>query len=157
MGVVLRNKLKADRLESDIQEALLNVLVAAGYIRERLEQTCAGYGITAAQYNVLRILNGGPPDGYARREILERMIERAPDCTRLIDRLERQGYVRRNRTKSDRRLSLTQITARGRELLDRMNDDIQDVQQRVAGRLSPQDRRELSTILEKLYGGGPKK
>lgn len=157
MGVALRNKLKAERLESDIEEALLNVLVAAGYIRERLEQTCAGHGITAAQYNVLRILNGGPPDGYARREILERMIERAPDCTRLIDRLEKQGYVRRNRTRSDRRLSLTQITARGRELLGRMIGDIQDVQQRVAGRLSPRDRRELSTILEKVYGGGPER
>lgn len=151
MGEVLRNRLRVARFESDIQEALLNVMVAAGHVREMIDRACAEFGITAAQYNVLRILKGGPPEGYSRREILERMIERAPDCTRLIDRLERQNLVSRTRTKSDRRLSLTRITAEGSKLLDRMAIEIDRIQAEIGSRLSAVDRRELSRILEMLY------
>lgn len=151
MGEVLRNRLRVARFESDIQEALLNVMVAAGHVREMIDRACSEFGITAAQYNVLRILKGGPPQGYSRREILERMIERAPDCTRLIDRLERQNLVSRTRTKSDRRLSLTRITAEGSRLLDRMATEINQIQAEIGSRLSVEDRRELSRILEMLY------
>lgn len=151
MGEVLRKRLKAGHFESEIEESLLNILVTAGHLKEQIERICSESEITAAQYNLLRILRGGPPEGYSRREILERMIERAPDCTRLIDRLEQQKLVRRTRTNSDRRLSLASITREGSQLLDRIAPRIQSLHSAMSKRISVRDQRELSRILETLY------
>lgn len=63
------------------------MLIAASRIREQLDKACVEFGITHGQYNVLRILRGINPDGDARNEISQRMIEKAPDVTRLVDRL----------------------------------------------------------------------
>ncbi len=150
MGEALRRRIKQRRFESPLQEALLNVLVAGSHIREHLDRLCAPYGITHSQYNVLRILRGAHPDGHPRCEIANRMVERAPDVTRLIDRLEKQGLVVRDRTAKDRRLSIARITKKGLDLLEQMNVDELFVQ-RFSGRVSSRDKRELSRICEGIY------
>jgi DNA-binding MarR family transcriptional regulator len=151
MGDALRRRIRQDRFESPLQEAVLNLLVASDYVRGLSEAACADFGITASQYNVLRILRGGQPDGHPRCEIARRMIERAPDVTRLIDRLEKQGLVERDRTARDRRLSISRITPAGLELLERMEPRFRQLWDHVAARLSLADRRELSRICEGLY------
>jgi DNA-binding MarR family transcriptional regulator len=151
MGDALRKRLLQADFKSSVQEALLNLLVTADFIRGRMETACAAFGITASQYNVLRILRGHPP-GHSRCEIARRMLERAPDVTRLVDRLERQGLVERDRDAQDRRLSITRITASGRELLERMEPAIEETNRFFAERVSPGDRGELSRICEGLYG-----
>jgi DNA-binding MarR family transcriptional regulator len=151
MGEALKKRLKQSKFESTVQEALLSLLVAASHVRERLELISAEHGITQTQYNVLRILKGAYPQGYPRCDIAVRMIEKAPDVTRLIDRLEDQGLVERDRSQSDRRLSITRITPRGVELLERMRASFDEVHQYFAERISLRDRRELSRICEGLY------
>ena len=81
------------------------------------------------------------------------MIERAPDVTRLIDRLEQQGWIERRGSDRDRRLSVAYITRRGRELLDRMQPDVRRVTDSLAARLTEDDARELSRACERLYEG----
>src|SRR5262245_52925784 len=110
MGEALRRRLQQARFESPHHEALLNLMVAASYLRSRVEQVCAEHGISEGQYNVLRILRGIHPDGYARCDISGRMVDRAPDVTRLIDRLQKQSLVERARGGADRRQSMTRIT-----------------------------------------------
>src|ERR1700757_3122275 len=97
MTEALSRRLKQAEFSSPAQEALLSVMVAAAALNERMDRVCAGHKITRAQYNVLRILRGVHPEGHPRCEIAQRMIERAPDVTRLVDRLQAQGLVRRNR------------------------------------------------------------
>lgn len=152
MGEAIRKRLKMTRFDSDVHEAFLNVLVASGSIREWTERTLAGFGITGPQYNVLRILQGGPAEGYPRCEIVSRMVERSPDATRLIDRMQKQGFVRRSRSGDDRRLSLTQITRKGQELLQRMESAVKEGHDHFTGRLSAKECRELSRLCEKIYG-----
>jgi DNA-binding MarR family transcriptional regulator len=151
MGDALRRRIQQDRFESPLQEAILNLMVAADAVRDIFDQACAEFGITTSQYNVLRILRGVHPEGHPRGEIGRRMVERAPDVTRLIDRLEKQGLVARDRTERDRRLSLSRITAAGLELLDRMEPRMRQTQERIAERLSEPDRIEISRICEGLY------
>ena len=151
VGETLRRRLKMTRGSTPAHEALLNIFVAAGHIRVRFDQACAEHDITTAQFNVLRILRGTHPGGYARCDIVGRMLDRAPDVTRLIDRLEARGLVERDRSTEDRRRSVTTITAKGLELLDRMEPNIEALNRHVEERLSPEDRRELSRILELLY------
>ncbi len=151
MGEVLRRRLKMTRTSGPAHEAVLNLLVAAGHMRQRFDRACEEHGVTTGQYNVLRILRGAHPDGYARCEIAVRMLERSPDVTRLIDRLEERGLVERDRSSEDRRRSVTRITEKGLKLLDRLQPDIDALDRYVEERLPTEDRRELSRILERLY------
>jgi DNA-binding MarR family transcriptional regulator len=152
MGEALKQRIKQERFESSLQEAVLNLLVAAGHVREQLDRVCAEFDVTHGQYNVLRILRGAHPEGYPRCEIANRMLERAPDVTRLIDRLEQRGLVERGRSEEDGRMSITRITKAGLDLLDRMAPRINDVNAHLAERISLRDRRDLSRICEGIYG-----
>ncbi len=154
MGILLRRRLRQDRFENPAHEAVLALLVAAADVRGRLDRVCEGHGITSGQYNVLRILRGHP-DGYPRCEITARLIERAPDVTRLIDRLARQGLVERMRGESDRRHSVTRISRKGLELLDRMQSAIAAVNRETGRRLPPGDARALARLCEGLIEEAP--
>jgi DNA-binding MarR family transcriptional regulator len=153
MGDALRNRIQQTRFESAAQEAWLNLLVAADHLRARTERLCSEFGISASQYNVLRILRGVHPEGHSRCEIARRMIERAPDVTRLIDRMEKRGWVERDRSERDRRLSISRITAAGLELLERIGPRLEVAQREFAARVPSEDCRELSRICEAIYVG----
>ena len=152
MGEALKRRLQQSRFRSPFHEAMLNLMVAAFHVREQMERACEGHGITEAQYNVLRILRGARPDGHPRGEIARRMLSRAPDLTRLVDRLEKRGLVERARSDADRRQSVARITARGLRLLEEMQPTIDRIDREFSERLSVQEARELSRICEALYG-----
>ena len=152
MGNALRHRIQQDHFESAVQEAVLNLLVAADHLRTRTERLCAEVGLSASQYNVLRILRGVHPEGHSRCEIARRMIERAPDVTRLVDRLEKRGWVERDRSERDRRLSISRITPAGLELLAAIGPRFMELQREFAARVPEKDCRELSRICEEIYG-----
>jgi DNA-binding MarR family transcriptional regulator len=81
------------------------------------------------------------------------MVERAPDVTRLIDRLERRGFVERTRVAADRRLSMARITKAGIDLLRKVDPHVHEIQRQLASRVPVRDLRELSRICEAIYGG----
>ena len=95
MGRILSKRLKQTKFESAEQEVILNILVASNHIKSIVETACSNFGISLSQFNVLRILNGKYPEGYPRCDIISRMIEPAPDVTRLIDRLIKRKLVER--------------------------------------------------------------
>jgi DNA-binding MarR family transcriptional regulator len=151
MGDGLRKRIQQEHFASSDEEAILNVLVTADHLRSQMDRLCGAFGISASQYNVLRILRGIHPDGHSRCEIVRRMLERAPDVTRLIDRLVKRGLVERCRGSRDRRLSISRITASGLELLDRMAPAVDQVSLDFAARVSPEDCQRLSRICESIY------
>ncbi len=151
MGEALKRRIKQERFEGPLQEAMLNLMVAASVVAEQADRICAEHGITRGQYNVLRILRGAHPEGHSRCDVAVRLVERAPDVTRLVDRLERQGLVERVRSEEDRRLSISRITSAGLELLERMDPAMRAHQEYFASRLSVRDQRELSRICEAIY------
>jgi DNA-binding MarR family transcriptional regulator len=142
----LSRRLKQPRFASLAQEALLSVIAAANTINEIMDQVCEEQGITRAQYNVLRILRGVHPQGHARCEIACRMLDRAPDITRLVDRLQARRLVKRSRGSEDQRQAITFITAKGMKLLDAMAPIIDAQIGGILGNLSDQDCRELSRL-----------
>lgn len=151
MGEILRKRIKQEQFASPYQEAFLSVLVAADHLQRNFEVACEKAGITAAQYNVLRILRGVHPDGHARCDIIDRMLQQAPDVTRLIDRLEKAGLVKRGRSKDDGRLSLTYITDKGLALLSSMQGELDRNYEDFATKLSPKEAQQLTTLCERLF------
>jgi DNA-binding MarR family transcriptional regulator len=102
---------------SAAEEAAVGLLLTADALARRLAEVIEPSGITHQQYNVLRILRGAHPDAIQTLEIAERMIEQAPGITRLLDRLEDKGLVRRERGRPDRRCVHCRITPAGLALL----------------------------------------
>ncbi len=151
MGDALRRRIKQERFESPLQEAVLNLVVAAAHVQELFGKVCAEFGISGGQYNVLRILRGVHPGGHSRCDIASRLLDRAPDVTRILDRLERQGLVERAKSDSDRRLSISRLTREGVEMVDRMEPAVRAVNEQLADRISLRDRHELSRICEGIY------
>lgn len=151
MGEALKRRIKQAKFESPMQEAMLNLMVASDFVREQIDRFCSLHGITRGQYNVLRILKGVYPEGHPRCEIAERMLERAPDVTRLVDRLEKQGLAERDRSATDRRHSITRITKEGLALLEAMSADAMEMFKLFSAKLTRRDALELSRICESLY------
>ena len=151
MGEILQKRLKQSKFESSEQEAILNILVTSNHLKSKVESVCLKYGITQAQFNVLRILNGKFPDGYPRCEIITRMIEPAPDVTRLIDRLIKEGMVERFISPEDRRLSLAKITGKGRNVLKKIKPEVDALYKLISDKLSKPEREQISILLEKIY------
>jgi DNA-binding MarR family transcriptional regulator len=151
MGRALQERLVTKRFEGPHHEALLNLILASNHARGRMDEVFDGAGLTQAQYNVLRILNGAFPEGYPRGEIARRVLDRAPDLTRMLDRLVRRGLVQRSRSGKDGRQSIARITAKGRELLSSMHARVRSMQREFAKRLTVREATELSRLCEKIY------
>jgi DNA-binding MarR family transcriptional regulator len=114
----LQRELRQNRpFASPGQEALLGVLRTADHVSREIAQVIEPAGVTLQQYNVLRILRGAGETGLPTLEIADRMVERTPGITRLLDRLEAKHLVRRLRCPKDRRQMLCWITDPGLTLL----------------------------------------
>jgi DNA-binding MarR family transcriptional regulator len=134
-----------DNLED---EALVALQRTADRLHWRLSEMLKAYGLSPTQYNALRILRGARDEGRACSEIAERMINRDPDITRLIDRLERRGLVARSREGRDRRVITTRITPAGLELLESLDRPIEAFNRKMLGPLGEQRLRALIQLLE---------
>ncbi len=135
---------------SAAHEAVISLAVAADHLDQVTEAVCQRHGLTADQYNVLRILRGVHPGGHPRCEIARRMIHRSPDVTRMLDRLVRLGAVSRARNPEDRRESIASITRAGLALLERVDPDLQRAQAELTSPLSEAELRRLSRLCDAL-------
>ena len=143
---VLRTQIKQDKPFADpSHEALLSLIRAAAVVREHIESVCRVYGLSFSQYNVLRILRGGPDEGYPRSAIIERVLDPMPDVTRIIDVLLKAGFVRRERCGDDRRVVRHWITPAGVRHLAEMQADLDAVHEQFGSAFSPS---ELSALTE---------
>ena len=138
---------------SEAQAATIAILRTADVVRRRLAAVVEPKGITLQQYNVLRILRGAAPEPLPTLEIGERLIEHAPGVTRLLDRLEAKGLVRRERSSEDRRLVHSWITETGQELLAGTDAAVDQADEEAVRALTASQVRDLSALLEKVRRG----
>jgi DNA-binding MarR family transcriptional regulator len=134
------------------QEAYLSILKTADVLRRRAAAMLAPHGITQQQYNVLRILRGAGAQGMPTLDIVDRLIEEAPGITRMLDRLEARGWVRRERCESDRRQVFAYIQPAGLELLGRLDKLVDEPADDPFACLSPSETEALIHTLERVRG-----
>ena len=130
------------------EEALVSLQRTADQLAGRLSDMLKPHGLSPTQYNALRVLRGAGDGGRACSEIAERMINRDPDITRLVDRLERRGLVARSREKRDRRVIITRITPAGLDLLRGLDRPIEEFNRKLLGNLGEPQLRTLIKLLE---------
>lgn len=142
------------------EEAFLNLMRSADCLQRAFHRKTRDWGLTATQYNVLRILRGAHPNGLTCSAIGSRMITAEPDITRLLTRLKSQGFIEQKRDDHDRRVVWTRITTIGLDLLARMDPVIQRVPIELLGHMRPEELQEMIRLLEAARGpekdlGGP--
>lgn len=151
----LQSEIKQSRpFQSIHQEAALSVLKTADILRRQLTRQLEPHEITPQQYNVLRILRGAGAAGLPTLSIGERLIEETPGMTRLLDRLEFKGLVRRVRCEQDRRQVLCYITDGGKALLAALDPVLDANQSAMAGTLTEAESELLVVLLEKMRERG---
>jgi len=116
-------------------------------VQERLFEA---HGLTIQQYNVLRIARGGPVKGHPIYEIERRMIYRFANVTRLVDRLETQGLLKRVADPKDRRVSRVVITPKGRRLMERLDEPVRVMAAQLTSCCDEQECLSISNWLERL-------
>lgn len=129
------------------------LLRTADVVRRYIARVLEPYGITPQQFNVLRILRGANAagaEGIPTLTIAERMIEEAPGITRLLDRLEAKGMVRRQRCPEDRRQVLCHATPQALDLLARIDGAMDEADDTALGQLSEEDKTQLIRLLDAI-------
>lgn len=150
----------AGKLQAEIQqhkpfrsieaEVFLNILRTADALTRDLETMLKPCGLTSTQYNLLRILRGAGDSGATCSQIAERMIKRDPDVTRLLDRMEKHGLLRRSRRAKDRRVVNATITLKGRRLVDGLDARIDEFHAQRLQALSQDKLAELINQMERI-------
>ena len=137
------------------QDAVVSILRTANYLDRFCSPVFAEHGITSQQFNVLRILRGAGLEGLPTLDVAERMIERTPGITRLLDRLERKKLVRRERPSDNRRRVLCYITKPGLDLLQQLDAPFRNRVNQAVHRLNESEVEELIRLLALARGEQP--
>jgi DNA-binding MarR family transcriptional regulator len=122
-------------------------ILRTALIERHFAQVVARTGYHPA-YNVLRILRGAGAEGMPTLVIRDRMIHEAPGITRLLDKLEKAGFARRERTASDRRQVFCYITERGLAIVDELGEEMREADDVAVGNLSDAEQKQLLKLLE---------
>jgi len=155
MSPTLQQDLKQKKpFRSLQQEAYLSVVRTSTSLTDAMEDLVKARGISATQYNVLRILRGSGAEGLCGNELRDRMLTRMPDMTRLLDRMEDAGLVVRAREGDDRRMVMTRITEKGRRLLDELDAPVMALHRKQMAGLTDAQLRSLSDLLTLVRDGG---
>jgi len=137
------------RFDSPEQEAFLNLWRTYDLLKLLEDELFGRYDLTAQQYNALRLLKAAYPDKLPTLALAGQLVSRAPDITRLVDRLHERGLVVRERNLEDRRTVLLGISEPGRKLLADLNEEIRDCHARQLGHLSAHELETLAHLLKK--------
>ncbi len=135
-------------LEAKLFVALLRL---SDRLAQDAELLIKSHGLTATQYNVLRILRGAGPDGLPCKGIGDRMISRDPDMTRLLDRMEKRQLITRERQTEDRRVIKTRITSAGLEILKKLDAPVDELHKKQFRHIPASKLKVLAEAIEEAF------
>lgn len=146
------SKLRRQHFDSLEQEAFLNLWRTYDRLKALEDEVFAQVALSAQQYNALRLLRSVHPGAMPTLELGSRLISRAPDMTRLLDRLEQRGLLSRQRRADNRRIVEVQITPEGLLLLDEIHEAVLECHRRQLGHLNGKSLRQLTGLLKQARG-----
>jgi DNA-binding MarR family transcriptional regulator len=135
------------RFDSLEQEAFLSLWRTYDRLRAFEDELFARRELTPQQYNALRLLRSQHPEKIRTLDLAARLVSRAPDITRMLDKLEKRGLIERDRPADNRRIVKIGITAAGIDLLRELQTPIGECHVRQLGHLPARQLKELIALL----------
>src|SRR5260221_486966 len=143
---------KGQRFDSPQQEAYLNLWRTYDRLRLLEDELFGRHDLTAQQYNALRLLRAAYPRKVATLHLAGRLVSRAPDITRLVDKLVERGLAERERLVENRRVVNVGITEAGLALLDQLAEAVRECHVRQLGHMEEGEMKLLVELLRKARG-----
>lgn len=148
-GIVHSEIQQSKPITSPEQAAFITILRTAEYLQARNADFLKQYELSPTQYNALRILRGAGKEGLPCTDVGDRMINRDPDITRLLDRLEKRRLVKRSRSQQDRRVILARITTPGLTLLRTLDHPVEEFLENLLSHLGTKRLLDLVELLDR--------
>ena len=142
----LEEDIKQPAFQNEFQKAIINIFYTSNWLQDRHKETFKIYDLTAPQFNILRILRGQYPKPATINLLIERMLDKTSNASRIVDRLEVKGLVSRKQCPNDRRTVDVIITESGLALLSRI--DKEDIFGPMHN-LTEEEARQLNSLLDK--------
>jgi DNA-binding MarR family transcriptional regulator len=144
----LEKDINQPMFRNEYQKGIINLIYTYNWMNEKMKKVFDKEGITAQQYNILRILRGaGKP--ISTLQIRERMLDKMSDTSRIVDRLVLKNLVKKNICKDDKRLVDVSISLNGKKLLEKI-DQYEKEMDLIFSNLSHADAKSLNKLLDKI-------
>ena len=149
-SAIQRDLRQTKPFRSIAQEATVALLRTASVVTRAVARVVEPSGISLAQYNALRIIRGAGAGGIPTLAVRDRMIEEGTTVTRLLDKLEKAGLIRRERSLPDRRQVFCHVTPAGKQLLGRLDRAVDALDEEAVGFLPAARVESLITLLDAI-------
>ena len=141
--------IKQKRFKDEWQKASINVMYTGNWLKNKTSDFLKPFELTAQQFNVLRILRGQHPEGITTMEIRKRLLDKMSDASRMVDRLERDGWVSKHRDDVDKRLVSVVISEKGLKCLAQI-DTLENRMHASLKQLTMEEAKQLNILLDKI-------
>lgn len=146
----LEDEIKQKKFNSELNKLLINLIFTGNWVKDLNSQMLKPYGLTTQQFNILRILRGQHPNPASINLLIERMLDKMSNASRLVEKLRLKGFVERRECKKDRRQADVVITDSGLEVLKKIDQDLVAFEKKFASVVSEEEAKDANRILDKL-------
>jgi DNA-binding MarR family transcriptional regulator len=147
----IEKEIKQPKFSSEYQKLIINIFFTSNWLSLKSNQDLKKYGISNEQFNILRILKGQYPKTSSIQLLVDRMINKSSNASRIVEKLKLKGLVTRKECESDRRLVEVLITDKGLKLLVEIDSNGSELDE-ILKNVSETEAKELNRILDKLRG-----
>lgn len=149
LSMTIEEEIKVKSFKSEYHRVIVNLLYTCGWLNNQHNDLLKPFGLSMQQYNVLRILRGSHPNPASVNTIIDRMLDKSSNASRLVEKLRQKELIKRTACPNDRRQVDVSITKKGLELLSLIDNEM-DMFESKFKTLSKSEARELNTLLDKL-------
>lgn len=147
----LEKEIRQKKFQSEYHKAAVNIVYTYSWLNGKNSKFFREYGISPQQFNILRILRGQHPSPVTINLLIERMLDKMSNASRLVDKLKEKGMVARKICKKDRRACDVVITQRGMDILEKI-DKKTNLLNDALKTITVEEAKELNRILDKMRG-----
>ena len=149
MGIA--DEIKQKNFKNEYSKSLINIIYTNSWLQTQQLELFKESGLTTPQFNILRILRGQHPEPSTVNLLIDRMLDKSSNASRIVDKLESKGLVTRKQCKDDRRAVDVFISDQGLALLAELDTNLGKFEQELRN-LNEEEAKELNALLDKLRG-----
>ena len=147
MGIA--EDIQQEKFKSEYSKAVVNIIYTNSWLNQQHLKLFKDNGLTTPQFNILRILRGQHPKPATVNLLIERMLDKSSNASRIVDRLEQKGLVIRKQCSKDRRAVDVLISDEGLDLLKKLDSKMHKWED-ASNKLSEQEAATLNSLLDKI-------
>lgn len=145
----IEEAIKQKKFKSDFHRMAVNIIYTANWLNSKHTSLLKKHSISLQQFNILRILRGQHPKPATVNLLIDRMIDKMSNASRIVDKLILKGLVERTVCPDDRRAVNVLITSKGLKLLSKLDEEMEKMEESMKT-LTQKEAKQLSDLLDRL-------